>query len=342
MSKEQDTLKKPEQVTDRNKLVGREEELREVENARLRIEQISPPDQSPPVCILNFWGLPGIGKSTLGEMIEKKYKEQQISCVYLDLAGESPSSLPSAEEARILILDDVPITKPKDTTPIEPFLAEIVEKGKQVVVLLSQRRLNFSQFLVIRRAEAKELPPLSPEETAQQLAILSGGEIERKIADIIHFLITGGHPLANREVYNFIQTYQLTTGKEFFQGLISVLEKVTDTILDTVITQEMAKEAVTTRERLREAAKILAIPRVLDWDIAVRLLEEEEEYKGTGRAAALCEIFAALARANLIVWDKERKHYKPNPASRLLLNFSFLLTDPARYQKFCQKAKKNS
>ncbi|MBN2422171.1 ATP-binding protein [Candidatus Woesearchaeota archaeon] len=216
------------------------------------------------------------------------------------------------------------------------ILSPLVQTDKIVFVLENHGYHRLTDFQVRRRVDEIQLGALNPEESSEQFNRL--GFHNKKWADYFH-QTTGGHPLANRQIFDTLSREGLLDegGETFFDELYNIVLEKIDSALSVVVNEELLKDIDPKIRPLCEAASTLRrfSPDKLQYFSQQRELGILREQRGD---AYFQDRIGDMLRAGLVDWDVDSKFYAMDPAARAIIGEALLRTNSERYQELHRAA----
>lgn len=234
---------------------------------------------------IDFYGVKGIGKTTLLKKIEQKCKDQNVSYIWVNASQDIASfSMEIANQIRtkyqqelqsnvanwqsqpisatrgllergpvVMLLDAVDPTNTEQVRWLEVMLRDLLEEHKLFVVVTSKKMLFFE------REVARKLTPIPVEQFTHKSCDLYiesiSSRIEAEMRSII-FEWTRGYPLAIDVMVKAIQNEKLDPRRP--QDQRRLLAIIIEQIIDHGI---LAKVEQTERDWLRSFLTLFSVPR---------------------------------------------------------------------------------
>lgn len=280
-------------------LVNREAEKALIEKAFKALANYQ--EDLLPTPILDFYGIEGIGKTSMIDYVEKECQKRSVPYIRIDGSKDAVHFLyevisqlkkyniravsegddehlleQSAEGTKVLLergvavmlLDAVDPANKELLERIAAMLREVIEENKLFVVLTSRRNLLFdTERSVARKLTSFQLKPFNQKNSETYLQSIST-QLAPEIRNYI-FDWTRGYPLAMQVMANAITDKQLDPRNPAHQKelLKHIVEKVIDGRVLARVRPEFFQEC-------RSALTLLSIPRRFNVFIMKALIEE--------------------------------------------------------------------
>lgn len=278
-----------------HKFVNREEELKLIEDAldilcggRLLL-------RTP---IIEFYGVEGIGKTTLLNEIKGKCDNKHVPCVWEDLEASSSNDflntveqLVNEKEPVVLILDSLDRTDEQQLLTIIEWLSEFTDNSNFFVILASRKREWFgNNTLIVRKLTIRHLKPFNRENCDKYLHSegINSSEIIKEF-----YQWTRGYPLAMHVMAEFLSSTDFHIGnmKDQAQFIAIMTEKVID---------ERLLSQVENASWYRMMLSLFSVPRRFNLVIMQEIIEQfalQEGYQNRLAYIALPNKINQAARA---------------------------------------------
>jgi len=254
------------------KFVNRDEELLLIDDA---VDTLLDRKRLLRTPIIEFYGVEGIGKTTLLRKVEERCNHKKLTSIWID-GGESTSyhflrsTKERLEEKRpvVIILDSLDEASEKQLQEIEAGFRDLIENSNLFVVLASRRMLRFDNTRSIaRKLTVLPLKPLDRESCNTYLDSI-GRDITPEIRDAI-FKWTHGYPLAMDTMVEAILNRGLDPLKGQDQKLI--LSIITEKVIDEGL---LLKVTLSERHRYKTLLSLLSVPRRFNLVIMQDIIEK--------------------------------------------------------------------
>lgn len=270
-------------------LMNREKELTLIKDA---IAALTSTDRLVETPIVNFFGLPGIGKSRLLDEVVSICDLPQVRWLRLDatrdipvfspptvqrigayISGtEPPASLDDSidllktllkDAALVLLVDNIESTDEQQVDMLENILKELILSSSIFIVLASQSELSFHHQRNVRRK-------LTPQPLSLLDKTLSAHYFLTHLPTFPQqerlYIWTRGHPLAMEELVQAINEHGGRADEPMHPQLIQRL-------LDALITRRLRERVPGEQEWFETMLRLLAVPRRFNV-IFIRVLVE--------------------------------------------------------------------
>ena len=284
--------------------------------------------------IVEFYGVEGIGKTTLLLEVEERCRVKQLECLWAGPKGQTVDQCFS--EARrvlegkkpvVVILDALDTANKEQLQGIETGLHNLIEESKLFVVLASRKIERFDNIRSIAR---KLMPfPLQPlKRESCNTYFESIGIINLEIRDII-FDWTRGYPLAMQVMVKAIQQQQLDPREEQDKNqLISIIrEEVIDkTLLARVSSSELPW--------YHKMLTLLSVPRRFNLVIMQDVIERfAREYKFDSSLEYITLPNRINQPGEVLIWNITRSGYSIDAPIRNLFLIKLKIEEIHRYRE---------
>jgi len=323
----------PNGVIKMGKFVNREAELSLIDDAvqMLQSGQLSP--RSP---IIEFYGINGIGKTTLLKQVEELCRARKISfeskdvreVSALDLA-ESTQRLLGEKKPVVVILDSFDANSGKELGEFELKLRDLVfTYANLFVVLASKSAYRFDNTRsVTRKLEMHSLKPLEREYCLEYL----DGFGQKRISDLRELIYewTRGYPLAMDVIVDGILTQNLDPHVPQDQKMLVAM------IADKVINQSLLVSIHSDPAKLAQFQKlltILSLPRSFNLVVMQELIERyAPEYTLPSSLAYITQPNDINKVADIISWNMQQSGYCIDSSIRNIFLLKIRIENPELY-----------
>jgi hypothetical protein len=287
--------------------VNREEELKLIEDAldilcggRLLL-------RTP---IIEFYGVEGIGKTTLLNEIKEKCDNKHVSCVWEDLAASSSNHFLNTvqqlvnekePEPVVLILDSLDRADEQWLLTITEWLGELTDNSNFFVILASRKREWFdNNTSIVRKLTIRHLEPFNRENCDKYLHSegINSSEIIKEF-----YQWTRGYPLAMQVMAEFLSTADFHIGnmQDQAQFIAIMAEKVID---------ERLLRQVENASWYRMMLSLFSVPRRFNLVIMQEIIEQFAPQEGYQNRLAYIPLPNKINQATYVLnWDTQRGGY---------------------------------
>ena len=344
--------------------VNREPELKVIEEA---FSDLLDQDRLLRTPIIDFYGVEGIGKTSLLERVVQKCDEKDVRRIWAN-AGQDLSQVeqsiikqareyarqtplefePTAHLAQlvvqstqellkqgsplVMLLDSIDTTNESQLEWLEKILSELAVYNKFFVVMTSRRSIPFEKEKSIAR-KLKPIPikPLDRASSEDYLDLFQQERLTPPIRQLI-FEWTQGYPLAMNSMVDLIVNHDLNPLDE--QGRLELVQQ----IVDRVITQGLLRD-IKSEERtwLQKALRLLAIPRRFNLVIMQKLIEKFEPDLKLGKSLSYIVLPNRITQATEVLsWKMEKAGFAIEEPVRHILLLQWKIVSPLRYRQINQ------
>ena len=230
--------------------------------------------------IIEFYGVEGIGKTTLLNEIKEKCDNKHVPCVWEDLEASSSNDflntveqLVNEKEPVVLILDSLDRTDDLQLLTILEWLGELTDNSNFFVILASRKREWFgNNTLIVRKLTIRHLKPFNRENCDKYLHSegINSSEIIKEF-----YQWTRGYPLAMHVMAEFLSStdFHIRDMKDQAQFIASMTEKVID---------ERLLSQVENASWYRMMLSLFSVPRRFNLMIMQEIIEQfapQESYQ---------------------------------------------------------------
>lgn len=341
-------------------LVNREQERLMIEEALNDLKGRERLVQTP---LLNFYGIPGIGKSSILLEALLLCQQQQTRCVAAiaepdqtyffqqydktvqdtqniltikatlqDALAEAENVIGETEKAKsrvplAIIIDNIDNKQEEQMDVLKLFLQENIVYTHIFIVLASRRRIVFEdQKKVMRKLTGHQIPSLTPEDAQQFLNAQPGSYSEEQQAFIYKW--TRGHPLAMLEMAQaFREGFDLDHQQDY--------EKLMHRVVDRVITQGLlAGVEAGELNRFQALLRLLAFPRRFNLLIMRQLVEQFEPDYTPPNSLAYIPIPEEIEEATGVLnWSVVKAGFSIEEPIRTILLLQYRIGNNALFQE---------
>lgn len=262
--------------------------------------------------IVEFYGVEGIGKTTLLTKVRDHCSNQELPFVWADIKKKPSNQF--ADPAKDLLAKDKPVVVIIDSldaadksllSEIEVNLSELIQSNNVFIVLASRNIQRFdSTRSIARKLTLHPLHPLQRESCISYLNSFAN-TLTSTARDTI-FNWTRGYPLAMQVMTDAIVNERLDPTKEQdSRQLLSIL-------MQKVIEKKLLANVTSTseRERLQTLLALLSIPRRFNLILMQDLIEEfASNYKLESSLAYITLPREINEKTSILSWSMERAAY---------------------------------
>ena len=307
--------------------VNREEELKLIEDAldilcggRLLL-------RTP---IIEFYGVEGIGKTTLLNEIKEKCDNKHVSCVWEDLASSSSNhflntveQLVNEKEPVVLILDSLDRADEKWLLTITEWLGELMDNSNFFVILASRKRERFdNNTSIVRKLTIRHLKPFNRENCDKY--VHSEGVSDTEIMEEF-YRWTRGYPLAMQVMAEFLSTTDFHIGnmQDQAQFIAIMAEKVID---------ERLLRQVENASWYRMMLSLFSVPRRFNLVIMQEIIEQIAPQESYQNRLAYIGLPNKINQATYVLnWDTQRGGYYVDASIRNIFLLEMKITKHQQY-----------
>jgi hypothetical protein len=311
--------------------------------------------------IIEFYGVGGIGKTTILRKIEQNCQDRHLPAIWIDASQNMPDfprkiidqvqrynvqfiriegndwlnqSIIATRALLqkgpvIFLIDSLDADDEEQLNQIGHMLVDLTRDDKLFTILASKRKVSFDSILPIAR---KLTPPvqLKSFDRESYIAFLNGLEqhIDSEIRDII-FEWTGGYPLAINVMVQAILDYHLDPRLENDKRqLLSI-------IVEQVINRGVLANASQTPDKLawfQTMLGLFSIPRRCNLSVMQRMIERfAPDYKLGSSLAYMSLPKRINPTADVLNWDASKAGFSVEPPIRHIFLMRLKIEDPDRY-----------
>ncbi len=315
------------------KFVNREAELSLIDDA---VQMLQDGQFLPGNTIVEFYGIHGIGKTTLLQQIEETCRTRQVLCERRDVGeisaqflAEPIQKLLAQEKPVVVILDSFDTSRGKELKEFELKLRDLIFKYNNLfIVLASKSAYRFDNTRSIAgELRIHQLKPLSREDSLSHLDDI-GQEIAPDVRELI-YRWTQGYPLAMDLMVDAIRTQQLDPRVPQDQKALVAM------ITDKVINQNLLASILSDPARLvyfHKLLSILSLPRRFNLVIMQKLIEQyTPEYALKSSLAYIAQPNDINKVIDIINWDMQQSGYCIDASVRNLFLLKLRIENPQLY-----------
>ena len=335
--------------------INREPELRLIDDA---LGDLINKERLLRTPIIDFYGVEGIGKTSILSEVAQKCTERLVPCIQADASHDQPEfaqhiiqqtaryhilPLPQPDDTDtfvqlvqstktlleqgplVMLLDAVDVTNEVQLEFIEKLLSALIVHNKFFVILTSRTNISFDhERSVARKLTSRPLQPFDREHSELYLEY-TGYSFSSEVRDVI-FEWTRGYPLAMDVMVHAI-TQQgidplLEQGK---QDLIAIIVErvITASVLKNVKQQDMPW--------FHTILNLLAVPRRFNLVIMQELIERFESDLKLANSLAYMALPKRIAPTGVLGWNLAKAGYALDDPVRNILLLALKTRSPERY-----------
>jgi hypothetical protein len=312
------------------KFVNRDEELMLIDSA---VDTLLDRKRLLRTPIIEFYGVEGIGKSTLLKEFEQHCHQKSVMSIWGDGGKSNFYHIINTTKERlqknqpvVVILDALDDASDSQFQMLETELADLIENSQLFVVLSSQRMLRFDNIRSIaRKLTARPLQPLDQESCRIYLDGIDK-RITSDVRDMI-FSWTRGYPLAMETMVEAILDQGLDLREQESQKVI--LSILTEKVIHQSL---LSKISFTERDKYQSLLSLLSVPRRFNVVIMQDIIEEFEPAHKLESSLAYITLPNTINQAtNVLSWDLSRAGYCVDSAARNLFLLKLRIEETQRY-----------
>lgn len=315
--------------------------------------------------IIDFFGVDGIGKTSILQEVKKRCQTRDLSCIWVD-ASQSPEdflfqllsqtkhlgeSQPEMQEKLldlyaqtvqamkvllekgpvVVLLDAVDPTSEEEISRIETILYDLIDNPNLFVILSSKQRVSFDQHRSIaRKLTPYQLKPFNQTSSESYLSNIAG-TIEPAVRETI-IAWTHGYPLAMKVMSQAIQEKQLDPNKPEDQP--QLISLIMERVVDQGIFSRVEPEQL---EWYKAYISLLSLPRRFN---LVILQELTERFALALAPAGKLEYMGLPKQLNrgtdVLYWDMRRAGFTVDETVRHLFLKQRAIEHPALFSEIHQ------
>jgi hypothetical protein len=339
-------------------LINREAEKALIEEAFKALDNYN--EDLLPTPILDFYGIEGIGKTSMIDYVEQKCQDKSVPYIRIDGSqdaahfssevirqlkkyniriapeGNNEEKLleQSAEGTKALIEQSVAVMLLDAVDPanepllegIATILRSVIEENKLFVVLTSRRNVLFdTERSVARKLTSFQLKPFSQKHSETYLESIST-HFEPEVRDYI-FDWTRGYPLAMQVMAHAIIEEKLDPRKPEDQKVL--LNHIVEKVIDGRVLARVKPDFF---QVCRTALTLFSIPRRFNLVIMKALIEAFDKKLKQPSGVAYMSIPRSINQAtDVLHWNVARAGFSVNDPVRALFFLKSRIEDPERH-----------
>jgi hypothetical protein len=304
--------------------------------------------------IVNFFGLPGIGKSRLLDEIISLCDPQQVHWLKLDAGAdipvfsatvvqrirryvpevERPASLQASlallkmvleTSSLVLLVDNIESTDEQQLYSVECILEKLILYNNIFIVLASQGELSFHRQRKIQRKLTPHALSLLDKALSQQYFLTHLPSVTEVQQERL-FTWTQGHPLAMQELIQVLHEHNSLADERVHPQLLQHL-------LDVLLIRRLYEQVPEEQEWFETMLRLLAVPRRFNV-IFIRLLVERfapESYR-LSSGVEYVKLPQKIGQVTgVLQWKRELAGFTLEEPVRTLLLFQLKMQFAERY-----------
>lgn len=338
-------------------LVNREAEKALIDEAFKALDNYN--EDLLPTPILDFYGIEGIGKTSMIDYVEQKCQDKSVPYLRIDdskdaahfsyevirqlkkynirIAPEDNNENlleQSAEGTKallersvaVMLLDAVDPANEPLLEGIATILRAVIEENKLFVVLTSRRNVLFETTRsVARKLTSFQLKPFNQKHSETYLAGIST-QFEPEVRNYI-FDWTKGYPLAMQVMAHAILDEHLDPRKSEDQK--ALLQHIVEKVINGRVLARVRPEEV---QQNQSALTLFSIPRRFNLIIMKALIEQFDPALSQPSGAAYMSIPRTINQAtDVLHWNIARAGFSVNDPARALFFLKSRIEDPERH-----------
>ncbi len=327
-----------------NTMINRESEIRVLEGA---ITALLDPNVLLRMPIVEFYGIDGIGKTTLLSNAFEMCKNNNISCVWVEPDLNTPglnvkigqeSSLfsniefqefiekRSKRERFVTFVDLLDNSNERQYQQIENFLTELTDSGNTFVGLASKRLISFDDSRPIsRKLTTIHLNPFT-RENSYRFIQSSNSNIPLGVQEFIYDW-TRGYPLAMKVLTESLNENKYDYLKQ--QDQRSLVATLDEKVINLGILCNIKDEEV---EWYKHILTTLSFPRRFNLIVMQELIEKySSNYKLESRLSYISMPQKINQATGAMNWSMSRGGFTVEESARNIFSLIFKITEPDKY-----------
>ncbi len=315
--------------------VNRAEELKLVEEA---LDILQDPQRLLRTPLIEFWGIEGMGKSSLLAKIQERCQHKQLTCLHATLERQSSEQVLvqtrkqlELQRPLVLLLDALEWLESEQQEKLEVGLGELSEDSHLFVVLSSRKVERFGGTRALaRKLHAYPLGPLDPASSRAYVEQVAG-ERGQEWWEVVYEW-TQGYPLAMKVMLETLMAkpWELDNPEQQKQLIARVLERV----IEGYVLRGVADVTW-----YRTMLSLLSVPRRFNLVIIQELIEgfAAPDYHLKSRLAYMAIPAQLNEQTQLLDWDVSKGGYAIEGVIRHLFLQHLRLRRPENYRKLHQR-----
>jgi NACHT domain. len=309
--------------------------------------------------IIDFYGVPGIGKSSILLRVHQKCAEHKVPCIHADVGQnmaefsreilkqatpvtqQPPDAISDkdmldysiqlshtllAQGPLVLLLDAVDTANGGQFARIERLLDELIVHNKLLVVVASRKLITFEyKRNVARKLTNVPLLPFDRQASDAYLATMVPPPTPA-LRDLL-FSWTNGYPLAMKVMVELISTQTLDPLTEDGK------KELIHTMVEQIITTNMLENVdVAEKKEYQTELYLLSVPRRFNLVIMQKLIEHFEPVLALDNSLAYIGLLKRITQATgALSWRLSKAGYAIDEPVRNILLLQMRTEDAARY-----------
>jgi hypothetical protein len=321
-------------------LTNRDNEMAMVQEA---LDDLTGEERLIQTPIVNFCGIPGIGKTTvLLEVIRlcqtknipcittlKNVEDESLGKIYskdsLEAIREAIDAQESHRDPFVVVIDDTDDADRRQMKRLEQLLSFMIEYQNLFIVLASRRKISFEhQKKIMRNMEVRPLPPLNWASSRQLLDTIAPTASEEQKELIYRWTL--GYPLAMEEMVAALAS-GLDSSSE--QGRRELMQRVVDRVIVRGLLADVEEQ-----ERFHALLRLLAFPRRFNLVLMRSLIERfEERYRFSSILAYMTVPRDLTETTGVLDWNLAKAGFIIEEPVRTILLLEARIGDEARFRE---------
>ncbi len=311
--------------------INREPELRLITSA---LDDLLNKEHLLRTPIVDFYGISGIGKTSILRKAMQKCSEMQLPYVDINASLGLKDTLEQSIELSknllergplVMLLDAVDVANKSQLAQLEKMLAQLVLYNNLFVVLASRRSISFEQNSVARKLKTVPIEPLDRASSNLYLASIAYA-LKPEIRELI-FEWTRGYPLAMNVLAHVITEQGIDPTDELEQ------KKLVELMVEQVINQGiLANVKQDDLEQIKTTLNLLAVPRRFNLVTMQRIIERFAPALKLANSLAYIVLPKRIAQAtDALSWNLAKAGFALDESVRHILLLQLKILHPERY-----------
>lgn len=313
--------------------INREPELRLITSA---LDDLLSQEHLLRTPIVDFYGISGIGKTSILRQAVQKCNEMQIPYIDINASSGMKDTLEQSIELSknlleqgplVMLLDAVDVANKGQLAQLEKMLAQLVLHNNLFVVLASRSSVSFEQDSVARKLKIVPLEPLDRASSNLYLSSI-GSTLKPEIRELI-FEWTRGYPLAMNVLVHIITEQGIDPTNEPEQRLL--VELMVEQVINQGILANVKQDEL---EQIKTILNLLAVPRRFNLVIMQRIIERFAPALKLANSLAYIVLPKRIAQAtDALSWNLAKAGFALDESIRHILLLQLKLLHPKHYHE---------